>query len=386
MNTTIDIQGDRMVVALHGRLDASSAPAVEAQLVTDGIRELVLDFADCPFVSSCGIRTVLVAHRRMANAGGRMVARSLPPAVREIFDMTGLSSIISITRPTREISIDGLELLSQGVCGECFRLDAETVVKLYREGVAPEVAEQEKRYAKAAFVMGIPTAISYDVVSCGTRSGIVFELLNAELFSSVIRRDRGNIDLHARRLSDIAKLLHAGKGDRAILTDLKDRFRGYIRQIDDVLTPEETEYMLDRLEAVPDADTCVHFDLHSSNIMVQGGELVIIDMGDFSIGSNMFDLGLIYMIYGVPELGMCRMATKIETEDGLAFWNAFARHYFSGRSAEERAFFEANRYFLASLRIVHAITYLTHLRADLARMLRDVLMPKVMAARAARTA
>ena len=386
MNTTIDIQGDRMVVALHGRLDASSAPAVEAQLVTDGIRELVLDFADCPFVSSCGIRTVLVAHRRMANAGGRMVARSLPPAVREIFDMTGLSSIISITRPTREISIDGLELLSQGVCGECFRLDTETVVKLYREGVAPEVAEQEKRYAKAAFVMGIPTAISYDVVSCGTRSGIVFELLNAELFSSVIRRDRGNIDLHARRLSDIAKLLHAGKGDRAILTDLKDRFRGYIRQIDDVLTPEETAYMLDRLEAVPDADTCVHFDLHSSNIMVQGGELVIIDMGDFSIGSNMFDLGLIYMIYGVPELGMCRMATKIETEDGLAFWNAFARHYFSGRSAEERAFFEANRYFLASLRIVHAITYLTHLRADLARMLRDVLMPKVMAARAAPTA
>lgn len=386
MNTTIDIQGDRMVVALHGRLDASSAPAVEAQLVTDGIRELVLDFADCPFVSSCGIRTVLVAHRRMANAGGRMVARSLPPAVREIFDMTGLSSIISITRPTREISIDGLELLSQGVCGECFRLDAETVVKLYREGVAPEVAEQEKRYAKAAFVMGIPTAISYDVVSCGTRSGIVFELLNAELFSSVIRRDPGNIDLHARRLSDIAKLLHAGKGDRAILTDLKDRFRGYIRQIDDVLTPEETAYMLDRLEAVPDADTCVHFDLHSSNIMVQGGELVIIDMGDFSIGSNMFDLGLIYMIYGVPELGMCRMATKIETEDGLAFWNAFARHYFSDRSAEERAFFEANRYFLASLRIVHAITYLTHLRADLARMLRDVLMPKVMAARAAPTA
>jgi anti-anti-sigma factor len=386
MNTTIDIQGDRMVVALHGRLDASSAPAVEAQLVTDGIRELVLDFADCPFVSSCGIRTVLVAHRRMANAGGRMVARSLPPAVREIFDMTGLSSIISIARPTREISIDGLELLSQGVCGECFRLDAETVVKLYREGVAPEVAEQEKRYAKAAFVMGIPTAISYDVVSCGTRSGIVFELLNAELFSSVIRRDPGSIDLHARRLSDIAKLLHAGKGDRAILTDLKDRFRGYIRQIDDVLTPEETEHMLDRLEAVPDADTCVHFDLHSSNIMVQGGELVIIDMGDFSIGSNMFDLGLIYMIYGVPELGMCRMATKIETEDGLAFWNAFARHYFSGRSAEERAFFEANRYFLASLRIVHAITYLTHLRADLARMLRDVLMPKVMAARAARTA
>jgi uncharacterized protein (TIGR02172 family) len=348
-----------VVVLLDGRLDASSAPSLEARLATDGIRELVLDFAACPFVSSCGIRTVLMAHRRMASAGGHLVARSLPPAVREIFDMTGLSSIIAISKPTREISLDGLELLSQGVCGECFRLDAETVVKLYREGVAPDVAEQEKRYAKAAFVMGIPTAISYDVVSCGTRSGIVFELLDAELFSAVIRRDIGNIDLHARRLSDLARILHASRGDRAVLTDLKDRFRGYIRQIGDVLTPEETEFMLDRLEAVPDAETCVHFDLHSSNIMVQNGELVIIDMGDFSIGSNMFDLGLIYMIYGVPELGMCKMATKLETEQGLAFWSAFARRYFADRSAEERAFFEANRYFLASLRIVHAITYLS---------------------------
>ena len=132
---------------------------------------------------------------------------------------------------------------------------------------------------------------------------------------------------------------------------------------------------------MPDAETCVHFDLHSSNIMAQNGELVIIDMGDFSVGSNMFELGLIYMIYGVPELGMCKMATKIEPEHGLEFGNAFTRHYFADRSAEERAFFEANRYFLASLRIVHAITYLTHLRVGLARMLRDVLMPKIMATR-----
>lgn len=381
MNLTIDTQGDRMVIALNGRLDAASGPALEARLPTEGVRELVLDFTDCPFVSSCGIRAILVANRRMITAGGRLVVRNLPPTVREIFDMTGLSSIITVAKTMREISIDGLELLSQGVCGECYRLDSETVVKLYREGVASEVAEQEKNYARAAFVMGIPTAISYDIVACGTRSGIVFELLNAELFSAVIRRDTGNIDLHAKRLSDIAKILHASPGDRAILTDLKDRFRGYIRQISDVITPDETEFMLDRLEAVPDAETCVHFDLHSSNIMVQNGELVIIDMGDFSVGSNMFELGLIYMIYGVPELGMCKMATKIEPEHGLEFWNAFARHYFADRSAEERAFFEANRYFLASLRIVHAITYLTHLRVELARMLRDVLMPKIMATR-----
>ena len=88
MNITIDTQGDRMVIALNGRLDAASGPALEAKLPTDGVRELVLDFTDCPFVSSCGIRAILVANRCMITAGGRVVVRNLPRTVRDIFDMT----------------------------------------------------------------------------------------------------------------------------------------------------------------------------------------------------------------------------------------------------------------------------------------------------------
>jgi len=381
MEVSVESAGSRMVASLRGRLDAVTAPDLEPRLRIEGIHELDVDLAECPFVSSCGIRVMLSLHRRLSAAGGRLVVRGLQPAVRDVFEMTGVSSIIEIARPIREISLDGLELLSEGVCGECYRLDAETVVKLYREGVAPDVAEQEKRHARAAFVMGIPTAISYEVVSCGSRTGVVFELLDAELFSAVIRRDLGNIDRHAKRLADLAKTLHAARGDRSVLTDLKGRFRGYIRQMHPVLAPDEISYMLERLEAVPDAETCVHFDLHSSNVMVRNGELVIIDMGDFSVGSNMFDVGLIFLIYGIPELGVCKMATKIETEHGLQFWSAFERHYFADRSADERAFFHANRYFLASLRTVHAITYLSHLRAELQRMLREVLMPRIMAGR-----
>lgn len=379
MNLTTHLDGDVLTVALNGHLDAISAPALEGQLTVHGIRELALDLAACPFVSSAGLRAILSLHRRMTEAGGRLVVRDPSAAVREVFEITGLSKFLAIARTPREISIEGLEMLSSGVCGECFRLDRETVVKLYKEGVAPDIAEQEKRYAKAAFVMGIPTAISYDVVRCGTRSGIVFELLDAELFSAVIRREPHDVDRHAKRLSDLCKTLHAATGDRSILPDLKGRFRDYIRQLDGTLAPHESAVLLDRLQALPDAETCVHFDLHSSNIMVQKGELVIIDMGDFSIGSNLFDIGLIYMIYGVPELGMCTLATKIDTALGLEFWNRFAEHYFADRRPEERAFFEANRHFLAALRIIYAITYLTHLRGELVRLLKQVLLPRIMA-------
>jgi uncharacterized protein (TIGR02172 family) len=384
MNTTTHAHDDIMTVALHGHLDATTAPTLEAQLPTQGVRELVLDFAQCPFVSSAGLRTILVAHRRMAGVGGRLVVRNASPAVREVFDLTGLSKVVTLVTTTREISIDGCELLSAGVCGECFRLDGETVVKLYKDGVDIGMAEQEKQYAKAAFVLGIPTAISYDVVKCGTRSGIVFELLNAELFSAVIRREPQQIHAHAKRLADLAMSLHAAKGDAEVLPKLKDRIRGYINQLGDVFSAAEITLLLERLDAIPDAETCVHFDLHSSNIMVQNGELVIIDMGDFSIGSSLFDVGLIYMIYGVQELGICELATKIDTASGVAFWNSFEKHYFEGRPAEERAIFEANRNFLAALRIICAIVYLPHMRERFIRQVREILLPRIaMEARAA---
>ena len=376
MQITTDTQGDRRTVVIDGNLDSSTAPKLEAQLDVTGVREIVVDFTECPYISSAGIRILLMAHRRMAAAGGKFIARNLSPTVREIFDLTGISRVITITKTAREISIEGRELLSSGVCGECFRLDDETVVKLYKDGVDLGMAELEKRYAQAAFVLGIPTAVSYDVVTCGTRSGIVFELLNAELFSAVIRRDPQQIDRHAKRLADLATSLHAAKGDEEVLPRLKDRIRDYINQLHGVFEPAEIALLLARLEVIPDADTCVHFDLHSSNIMEQDGELVIIDMGDFSIGSNYFDIGLLYLIYGLPELGICALATKIDTAQGVQFWNSFAAHYFAGRPAEERAFFDANRYFLASLRIVCAISYLPFMRDQFCRQVRE-LLPKI---------
>ena len=378
MTIATEKSGGKLTVKLDGRLDATTAPQLDAKLDLDGVRELVLDFGACHYISSAGIRSILKAHQAMAKAQGKMVVTNVSPHVREVFDLTGLSDMITIGKKTREISIEGLELLSAGVCGECYRLDHETVVKVYNEGVGPEIAEREKQYSKAAFVMGVPTAISYDVVSCGTRSGVVYELLDAELFSAVIREDTANLDRYAKMLSDTAKTLHAAKGDKTILPDLKHRLRGIIRDAGYLFTSEESEYLMEKLESLPDSDNCVHFDLHSSNIMMQNGELVIIDMGDFSTGSYLFDLGLIYMIYGVPELGLSMLATKIPTEQGLEFWQHFETHYFADMSAEDRAFFEQNKYFLASLRLIYSVTFLTHLRGELERWIKDILLPRIM--------
>lgn len=369
--------GNALILALLGKLDVSTASQFEAALVLDGITDLTIDLDGCAYVSSAGLREILRAREQMAAQNGSMVLINVHRDVIGVLEMTGLTKLITIKPKPREISIDGLEFISAGVCGECLRLDRETIVKLYNEGIEPHIAEKEKTYAQAAFVMGIPTAISYDVVRCGTRTGVVYEMLDAQFFSAVIRNDLDNLEHHARTLADIAVTVHATEADPAIFPDIKDNFRQYIRQMDFFLSPQEIAFLLDKLESIPDASNCVHFDLHTSNIMTKGGEPIIIDMGDLSRGGYLFDIGVMFTIYGYPELAISELATKIPSDKGFVLWESFLKAYFANKPQQELDFFRNNMAFLASLRLIYTITFLPALREQLAITVKDFLLPKM---------
>jgi uncharacterized protein (TIGR02172 family) len=370
---------DRLTVALAGRLDTGTAPALGRQLDADlaGIRHLVLDLDACHYVSSAGLRELLRARKRLATEGGTMLLTNVSREIQDVLEMTGFDKLIPSQRKAREISLEGLEFLSAGVCGECYRMDPETIVKLYNEGIGADIAEKEKQYAKAAFVAGIPTAISYDVVTCGRRTGVVYEMLEAKLFSAVIRADLENLDSHARLLAQVLRTVHATPADPAIFPDIKASFRGYIDQMDFFLQPAEIALLHRLLDRIPDAGTCVHFDLHTSNIMIRDGEPVIIDMGDLSRGHYLFDIGLLCTIYGYPETRICEMATKIPSAEGLRFLELVLGHYFADKPAEEYRFFEENKYFLAALRMIYTSTFLPSLKAESARIIKDILLPRM---------
>jgi uncharacterized protein (TIGR02172 family) len=366
-----------IVLRLAGRLDHETCDLLAAAIDRAADDSIALDMSGCEYVSSAGLRVLLVAHQNLTRRGHRLSLLNVTPLVFSVFDVTGLNQILRLEKAPRSISLDGAELISAGACGDCYRLDAETVVKLYRDGVAPEIAEKEKKFAKAAFLLGLPTALSYDVVTCGTRTGIVYEMIDARLFSAIIKDDPLNTAKYGRMLSDIAKSVHSIKGDPEIFPRIKDQFVDYIGSLGAFLPPSDVDYLLERLQALPDSATCVHFDLHSSNIMMRGNEPVIIDLGDLSIGSYLFDIGLVYMIYGLPELGFCEMVTKMPSEQGVQLWEAYITSYFADRPAAEYAFFHQNRFFLASLRAIYTITFLPYLRPRMIDILRDVLLPKM---------
>jgi anti-sigma B factor antagonist len=92
-------EGGVVVLELEGRVDAATAAAFEEKvlgLIDGGTRRLVIDGAKLGYISSAGLRVFLMAAKRLTPPQGRFAVGPLQPQVREVFDIAGFSSVLSI--------------------------------------------------------------------------------------------------------------------------------------------------------------------------------------------------------------------------------------------------------------------------------------------------
>jgi anti-anti-sigma factor len=93
------LNADARVIKPQGRLDSSTGPALEAELVAiieSGVKRLVLDFSGLIYISSAGLRVILLAAKRMKASNGRLALCSLNPQITEVFKISGFDAIIDI--------------------------------------------------------------------------------------------------------------------------------------------------------------------------------------------------------------------------------------------------------------------------------------------------
>ena len=97
MTTNKIKENDSLMIALEGRLDTLTAPKLDAEIqgALDGIKSLVFDFEKLAYISSAGLR-ILLAAQKIMNKQGTMVIRNAGPEIREIFDVTGFSDILTL--------------------------------------------------------------------------------------------------------------------------------------------------------------------------------------------------------------------------------------------------------------------------------------------------
>lgn len=91
------LEGEKLAVAISGRLDTTTAPELEEALKEsmDGISELVIDFTETEYISSAGLRVLLSAQKTM-NKQGSMIVTGVNDVIMEIFEVTGFVDILDI--------------------------------------------------------------------------------------------------------------------------------------------------------------------------------------------------------------------------------------------------------------------------------------------------
>ena len=97
LNIMKNVNGSDLKIILEGRLDTTTAPQLESELnsALSGVTALKFDLEKLDYISSAGLRVLLSSQKTM-NKQGTMVISGVSPEVKEIFDVTGFSDILTI--------------------------------------------------------------------------------------------------------------------------------------------------------------------------------------------------------------------------------------------------------------------------------------------------
>lgn len=101
MDISETLQNDITLVSLAGRLDSSTSAQLEQYILTKvgGQPRLIIDFSKLDYISSAGLRVLLLAAKKVKQSNGRLMLCALKEHIREVFEISGFLSILDI-RPS----------------------------------------------------------------------------------------------------------------------------------------------------------------------------------------------------------------------------------------------------------------------------------------------
>ena len=297
-----ELKDNVLTIFLEGRIDSNNAPELEKELLdiaaqNDSASKIQIDVDKLEYISSAGLRVLLKLRKEIKKP---LPVINASNELYEIFNVTGFVELLEIHKKMREVSVEGCEVLGSGSFSTVYRLDPDTIVKIYRPEIKFDFIEQERNTSQKAFLMGVPTAISYDIVKCGESYGVVYEMLNAKTVAQIFEEDPGKIPEITRRLTELLKELHKiVPGPSSKLPSRKQEVLNWSDSLAEYLTKEEAEKLKNFIQNIPDRDTFLHGDYHAKNIMLRDGEFQLIDIGSAAVGHPIFDIVFCILLFKV---------------------------------------------------------------------------------------
>lgn len=323
---------DRLTITLKGRIDTSNAASVEADIMkilaeNPGL-PVTVDCAALEYISSAGLRVIMKTKKAVRDTCLINVA----PPVYEIFETTGFTELMDISKALRTISVEGCDIIGKGAKGTVYRIDKETIVKTFKDGSDISDIERERKLARTAFVLGIPTAISYDVVKIqGGGYGSVYELLDASNLADELASGRKTMDEVVQLEVELLKTIHSTEVNPDQIPPFTEKAMKWLEYDKDHLPADKYEKLCSLVQSIPDDNHLIHGDFHMKNIMYQNGECLLIDMDSLSHGNTVYELVTIWCSYvGLGEIDntIVENFLGIPYQDAVKIWKMTVTSFF----------------------------------------------------------
>ena len=152
MKITAINRNGQATLTICGRMDTSATAQataeIDSQLAACGkFDTLTCDAAGLEYISSSGLRILLGLAKRYP--GFRVT--EVCPDVYQVLEMTGFTKIMNVEKAMRRFSVDGCQVIGRGGVGVVYRIDDDTIIKVFREGTTIDEVQCSRRILTPAW-------------------------------------------------------------------------------------------------------------------------------------------------------------------------------------------------------------------------------------------
>lgn len=229
-----------------------------------------------------------------------------------------------------KISLNDYVLFGGGANGESYdsKADPNVMLKLYFPGKIQQPLD-EMMLARKVYDLGIPTPEPGEyVVTEDGRYGIRFRRIpGKKSYSRATADEPEKVAFFAEEFAQMCKQLHSVHVDTTQFQDVKQRYYNLL-EANPFFTSAEKDKLGKFIADVPDMDIALHGDLQFSNAIFAGDKRYFIDLGDFSYGNPLFDLGMVYLCCCITDEAFIKETFHMSKALSTEFWKYFVPVYF----------------------------------------------------------
>ncbi len=327
-----------LLIHLEGSITSDNSEEIKEELVkkVEENKDLtvVFDAQALKYISSAGLR-VLLKVRQMKKKNIEIL--NVSDSVLNVLTVTNFSDYFDITRPLRAVYLKHSVLSFRGMNGEIYRLDNDTMVKVFNRGIPLSEVKKEREYAHKGLTCGVPTLIPYDVVTVGGSYGVVYEAAGCRTLASLLTQDPGMLEEYAKRFAAFMRDLHKIT-IKDEFPDIRERYRHWLERAGALLSDQDRKDLDKIVNAIPDKNIYIHGFITPGNVIVNGNEFMLMDMAGSASGHPIVDIQGLYssLVEIEKERPMfCSSNFGVSGDNCRKFWDVFFPAYMSGRTESE---------------------------------------------------